>query len=225
MNITDRDRKMLTILFAVVLLGIVYVAVYTPLMNKYDSTVKEFGLKKSEYDLARLHIDSIDSLREKNETTKKDAIAKAENFFTPFQEDIVTIINEKIDASGLGFTGASFGQNGAKAIMVKVQSNKEIKYPLGDITASINTIINRMKGESISAAKPPEPANIESCESFKISINFKDTSYDRLLSFIRECENMNKVFKINSLAYTSQQQTNGGSIDMDMFTAPLLNGG
>ncbi|QAA31165.1 hypothetical protein [Clostridium manihotivorum] len=237
MKISEREKYLLGILLAVLVVVGYYQFVYTKQVEKIDGLKTQRAASQSKYNEVMATINSLDSKKEQVKILNAKISDKSKNLYPELiQEKLILEIDDLIKGSNL-----KANVNFSNLQVQGVESNKSTYQPLPSSSlqsladqynnkASQSTTVtnNQQSGNSNQAAQQnnngqtKDSSGGNTAQQMKVTLSFKGT-YSNLATFIKNVEARNKRIVLSNLSMTQSSDKNiSGSLTMEFYAVPKI---
>lgn len=229
MKISKREKFLLGILIALLIIFAYYQFIYTNQVEKLNKKREEKTQIEEKYNGVMKDIGNLDNIEEDLKALKVSISDKAEKLYPIImQEKIIIEIDKLLNDSKLSGNIAFSPIEVSVVESMKAEEIEKAESSLkelvdeyeGDEASSGKSTNNEVDGESTESSSE----NIATSEQLKIAINFNG-SYENLKNFISAVEKYDRKIVITNISITANSQDNlSGVMNLEFHAVPKLSG-
>lgn len=227
-TVSERDKKLLVILAAVVIGFLLYTFVMDPALNKGSELKSKADIARAELKRVNNLVDNLSSIQTEEADKKKTMLEKYNQFFYDLnQEQIMYKMDSLFQESGLMVTSYKPSELVVSSI-TPINKEAYVSYPLLDLASKSNVTltdpifkIKSDKAAAQTATSTEIPA--DAIPAYDVSINFSSSSYASVMTFIKKLEEMNKTIVIKKLDIHQSAASVSGEIVITLYSLPKVN--
>lgn len=229
MNISNRDRQLLTILLAIVFIFLAYYFVAGPAFDKGVLLSQDLQLAEENLQKINATIEQASELRTKAESKKNELTEKYKLFLYDINEP--KLINRMASLMGTtGFVVNNYQQSTPELGKIFFLSSEYTppQYSLLDIAKELNPeLIEPAPAESQESASEANSSLPEAVEQMDIGIGFSGADYDTIRSFLKAIEGLERSFILSDIVINKDAQIAGlqGQIIIRAISLPKIDEG
>lgn len=224
--VSKRDRQLLSVLLAFVLLFALYYFVAGPAFDSGNQLALDRQLAQDSLERVKVVMSQGPELQREMEAKKEEMSGKYQKFLYSINEArLLHQMDSLMTANGLVVT--SYRQSGPTVdrVTMPVSGYTEPQYPLLDIAKALNNDL----------VKPETPGNNNSEESAEplavtveqmdLGISFANVGYDVFYRFLKSIEDMERSFIVSDIILSRDPQVAGlqGQIVVRVISLPKVN--
>lgn len=220
MKISKREKNLLLGVSAIVIGVVYYFFVFTVQSEKLLVKETERTTLQNDYDAKTTRINNLKANRTKNEQLYKELLDKTFTYYpTIIQAKIIIEIDKFMKENGVK-GDLSFEESVVQPVeKIGAPYLNESNGKLEEITNSIDE-----KTKEATYSQPETGKSSVESEQLKVSLKFKDTTYEQLKKFIIALEAYEKKIAINGLDAVAKVGKLNGSITLEFYGIAKLNG-
>lgn len=225
MNITQRDKNLLMILAAAIIIYLLYRFFISPFLEV--GAVLSQEKQSVEADLYRIDVlmEQYPSLKGEERTEKAKLSEKYSMFFYDLnQERILNKLDTLLVNSGLNISTYTPTGTAAVPITVSEPVYVPLDYPLLEVASKINSSLSEtVEGEATDAAEASagdDEALIGDIPTTDITLSFDNSSYESVMTFLKAVESMEKSLIVKNISMAKAEAGTGGQIILSLYALP-----
>ena len=229
LQISQRDKKLLILLIAVLIGFLCYTYIISPALDQGNMLKQQLKNLQNEHTDAGELVSTLPELETREAEKKSELVDKYAPFFYELnQERILYKLNSLFQDSGLTVTKYEQKELVIESIAVpQYDYNTAASYPILKLAAIINS---DLLVEDLPEQEPEEDEDAEDTDiiaadavpSFTIVLYFDSSNYDSIMSFIRELEGMNKAIVIDTIIIEQSETDLSGEIELSFYAIPKI---
>ncbi len=227
-KVSERDKKMLIILLAVVIGFLCYTFIMSPALTKGSELKAKAVAASAELKRVKNLIGNLSTIQTQESDKKQEISKKYEQFFYDLnQEQILYKFDTLFAESGMSVSSYT----PSKQVVASIPANSKlsyITYPLLDLASksnfSLTDPIYKIKAEKTATETTTQttlPA--DAVPTYDVTINFNSTSYASIMTFIRKLEEMNKSIVIKKIDLRKSDVNLNGQIILTLYSLPKVD--
>lgn len=230
-KVSERDKKMLIILLAVVIGFLCYTFIMNPALTKGSELKAKAVAASAELKRVKNLIENLSTIQTQEADKKQEISKKYEQFFYDLnQEQILYKMDTLFQESGM--TVSSYTPS--KQVVISIPANIKtpyVTYPLLDLASksnfSLTDPIYKIKADKAAAGTTTEASQTtlpaDAVPTYDVTINFNATSYASIMTFIRKLEEMNKSIVIKKIDLRKSDVNLNGQIILTLYSLPKVD--
>lgn len=228
-KVSERDKKMLIILLAVVIGFFCYTFIISPALTKGSELKAKAVAASSELKRVKNLIENLSTIQTQEADKKQEISKKYEQFFYDLnQEQILYRMDTLFQESGMSV--ASYTPS--KLVVASIPANSKISYvtyPLLDLASksnfSLTDPIYKIKADKAATETTTDTTTLpaDAVPTYDVTINFNATSYASIMTFIRKLEEMNKSIVIKKIDLRKSDVNLNGQIILTLYSLPKVD--
>lgn len=227
MKISNREKYLLGILVAVLIILGYYQLIYLNQTSRLDNLKTEKSEVEQKYNTIMTTVNQLNNKQETVKILTSKVVDKSKNLYPDIvQENLILEIDKLLKDSKVK-ANINFSDFTVKAIEIK-ENSKESKAE-----NSLQPFVNQYKGvnsESNSTTQDGSQASTESTNSadvlnvnqVKVTLNYK-ASYEALTDLIKKIEEHSKKIVLSNLTINGSGTELSGSLVLDFYGVPKLD--
>lgn len=239
MKISKREKFLVGILLALIIMFVYYQFIYTKQVNKLNEKRNEKAQVEERYNTVMSHIEGLESKTSEVKSMKLSAIEKSKKLYPIIMQEKIIIEIDKLLSDNKLSGNIAFSP-------IEVAAVEELKSEeIAKAESSLKEYVNQYEGKSTySEEKSSEDNNKASeekknneatetsekqgegttSEQLKVGINFNG-SYTNLKKFIEAVEKYNRKIVITNISITAKSQEElTGVMNLEFHAVPKLSG-
>lgn len=241
MKISKREKYLLGILVALIIVFVYYQFIYTKQVKKLNEKRNQKAQVEEKYNVVMKDIESLEVKESEVKTLKLDVTEKSKKLYPIImQEKIIIELDKLLNDNGLS---GNIAFSPIEVSPVEEMKSEEIFKD----ESSLKEFIDQYEGNAEYSAENSNTSNSESFQSeesteinggvtsnkegnkstseqLKVAINFNG-SYTNLKSFIAAVENYNRKIAITNISITAKSQDElSGVMSLEFHAVPKLSG-
>lgn len=224
MKMTNREKKLLFILFIVAFGAIYYQFVYLTQQEKIAQKQEELTILNEKINIEKGKIDPNNELEQAYKVINSKDAQVSERFF-PFimQEKLITLLDGMITQTGLEVSSISF----SKAEIAEIKKEKEKKEQTSTLLQElVNAYLgratqNNQASQGEENEEDPTPVQIKKMSA---TVNFEGT-YEQLTDFIKIIEGHSKKILIENIVLAGRDESGeqiAGNMLLNFYAVPKI---
>lgn len=225
--VSNRDRKLLSILLAVVIMFLLYMFLASPAYE--ESLLKKAEISTANSTLASMNdtIMKAPEIKQSIAQKRSDLSEKYKIFLYDLNEPkLLHQIDTILISSGLAANSYQQSVKSVGKVVLQQSGFMENTFPLLDIAKKLNPDLSETAEVIDSNAAPPTEANVaDIVEQMDITIGFSNAGYQTVYSFLRAIETLDRSYILSDFALTADQQAAGlqGQVVIKSISLPKIN--
>lgn len=228
MKVSKRDKNLLIFLITFIIGFFCLNYVIFPALNERSNLKAQEYVANEELKNIKDVISKKSSLETQEKQMKQQLSLKYEEFFYELnQERILFKLDTLIQQSGLAVKSYSPGDKTVSSILVPKSKYTYTKYPLLNYAIVTNPSLldsfDKGQAKINKTGSSSTTLTEESIAQMQININFNNTSYASIMSFIKNLEDMNKAIVVNEIDIHKGETNLSGRIVITIYSLPKVN--
>lgn len=222
-KMNSRDRNLLVLLAAVVIFFLCYTLIMTPSMEKANLLKGEIETVKAELLRAESLADKEGELENQAAELREELLDKYSVFFTDLnQANVLNRLDNMMYGTGFAITSYIPSEVAVSQVLVESGAYVPLDYPLLNLARNIDP--ERYEGvtpEQTASDGVGEDSS-DKIPCLELTINYDNTAYETVYSFINAVEKMDKTVIIKSLDFAKGDEGPGlqGQMILDLYSLP-----
>lgn len=229
LQISQRDKKLLVILLALVIVFVCYSFVISPALDEAMVLNVSKDIAQLELDRAEDLVGKLPTLTTQEAEKKEELIEKYAVFFYELnQERILYQLDTLLNESNLTVITYQQGSRIISDIAVPTYSDSSVNYTLFELATILNSDLQKEETSStadgtVDTAQDPNVLPGDAVPYFTITLNFEGASYKTFMDFIGRLEDMNKSIAIDKIDIHEAEVGLNGQIVIAIYSMPKID--
>jgi hypothetical protein len=223
-EISKRDRQLLSILVALVILFICYYFVASPALDQGGIVVEQLQTAEAELQKAQELVVQGPNLKRDVARMKEELTLKYATFLYNINEPrILHQMDGLMTTSGFVIESYTQSEHIVSKLVLPASAYMPPMYPLLELAKKLNPLV--VKEVVLSEVEPTSQGSVDSVEQIDIGIGFSGVAYDALYRFIQGLEATERSFIVSDIVIENDIQEPGlsGQLVVRAISLPKLD--
>lgn len=219
--VSKRDRQLLSILLAFVILFVLYYFVASPAFDNSTILLQDRQLAEAELTRTQTVIDTSQQLVQQVEAKREELTDKYSLFLSDLNEaKILHLMDIQMAAAGLTVIGVQQSAPAVEKIVMPVSGYQPPEYPLQKVAEALNPsmIEENVEGNTMNeeqqtteqaASAETEVSLMDAVAQMDFGVSFTNVPYDAIYRFLTAVERLERSFIISEVSIGKRPETAG----------------
>jgi hypothetical protein len=229
MEINQRDKRLLTILAAAIIIFLLYNYAISPALINGSLLSEEVQSAEQQMNRINALIEQYPTLGEQEKAEKKKLADKYKMFLGDLnQERILYKLDTLLIESGFNVSSYALTKTAAAQIVVNKPVYTPINYPLLELASKINPPqtddqVGEAGVDKAEKSTGSKEMPMDSIPTTDLTLSFNNVSYESVMAFLKAVEDMDKSFIVRNISMSKSESGTGGTVVLSLYSLPKLD--